>query len=374
MKTLKSIPLKFALAIAITALIFACDINPNNEVQPEILPESFAVDIPNSISNDAVAGGRFINGRVADDTLNGNEIYEQLGLFIAIGEGASDLVESIIFGIRVHNINRPITLTYISDDDNRAKNLVVIESSEFEGKTYDYELTITDADSEQNVDGGKAMQVFWNTSPVEGIAILKPFNIDRVHDADAGEGIFRIDYSENSEFGYDAHMIVSISNLTLEDPNVDPFSMRTIRMFAGKSGDVVDVYGNSSHPNAKLFTDDTGFNWAFVASGSEESGLGVAEVGLPPSNLDSNDRAVLLEDNSVKSVFTAAINEAFPNFPQWIIDAYLVNTEAPGFFDNDGFIQGGTSPGSEWDELVSRIQDLTPYNPLETSNLEIMFK
>jgi len=52
----------------------------------------------------------------------------------------------------------------------------------------------------------------------------------------------------------------------------------------------------------------------------------------------------------------------------------LVNTEALGFFGVDGFIQGGDSPGTEYDPLVDRIQDLTPFNPNDINNLEVSFQ
>ena len=108
--------------------------------------------------------------------------------------------------------------------------------------------------------------------------------------------------------------------------------------------------------------------------GHRTSDIGVAEVGLPPSNLDDPTRNVLLEYYSIKDVFTREINDVWPGLDQSIIDAYLFNTEAPGFFGTDGFIAGGTSPGEDWDVLADRLQDLSPYNPKEISNLNIDFK
>jgi len=375
MKTSKSIFKLLSLALIISMITISCDENPEIVTQQDILPESFGVDIPSSISNPNLVSGGRTSGR-EEEEFSGDDIYEQLGFFIAVGEGASDIVEAIIIGIGQYNIQSIQTLTYTSDEDGRAKNMIVLENVEFEGVTWEYQLTITDADSEGNQDGGNAMQVFWNNSPIKGIAILKPFNIDRLHDADAGEAIYRVDYSEVSDMlAYDSHMEVSISDLPLAQADEDPFSLRTMRMFAGKKGDVVDVYGNSNHPNANFFTDNTGFNWAFVASGSDDLDIGVAEVGLPPSNLDNNDRDVLLGDYSIRTVFENEILQAFGNdITQTQLDAILVNTNPPGYFDKDGFLNGGTSPGDAWNPLAERLTDLTPYNPLETSNLEVMFK
>ncbi|MEQ9217411.1 MAG: hypothetical protein RLO17_05180 [Cyclobacteriaceae bacterium] len=370
--------LKFLSLLATIALILvfvSCDDSINNPQEGEsILPERFTIDIPASIANsDASVSGRTA-GRVDDEDLDGNDIYQMLSFFIAVGEGSGDLVQAIIGSITQLGIDRPLFISYESDEDGRTKNLEVVEDVSYEGKDYQYLLTITDADSEGNDDGGKAMQIFWNKSPISGVAIIKPYNINRVDDADAGEAIFKVEYTEDSEFGYDAHMIVSIDHLPLENPLVDPYSIETMKMFVGKSGDLVDVYGNSDHPNAKFFTEDVGFNWAFVASGSESAKIGVAEVGLPPNNLDASDRETLLVDYAIKSVFTQQIQSVWPNLEQELIDLYLYNTEAPGFFNNDGFIKGGTAPSAVYDPLVSRIQDLAPYNPSVISSLDISFQ
>jgi len=362
----------------LTVMLALVSCESNNDATPQggsILPESFSVDIPSAISTDGSINGRYYgNARTKEDTIQGNDIYENLGTFIAVGEAASEIVEELIFAIRVYQINRPMVLSYESDDDGRVKNLIVVEKSEFDGSTWDYQLTITDADSEGNADGGKGLQVFWNRSPVKGIAIIKPYNTDRSEDEELGEAVFRIDYSEGGEFGYDAHMIVSIAGFPEVDPLEDPYAISALKMFAGRKGDVIDVYGNSNHPNAIFFAGNSGFNWAFVASGDESEDIGVAEVGLPPSDLDESSRDVLLDFYSIKNVFTREINEVWPGLDPALVDAYLVNTEGPGYFDSDGFISGGTSPGEEWDVLEERLDQLSPYNPKDISNLTLEFK
>ena len=366
--------IKPLIAAFTMALIFmACETNPVAEPQADILPAEFGIDIPSSISNQGAISGR-VAGRVTEDVLQGNDIYQHMELFINVGDRSAEIVGDIINSIRKYKIDRILTLSYESDEDGRVKNLVVVESPEYEGVVYEYGLTLTDADSEGNEDGGNAMQIFWNRNPIKGVALLKPYNIDRLHDADAGEAIIKIEYDSDSNLGYDAHMIVSIANLTLEDPNVDQYSMRTIKMFVGKTGNIIDVFGNSNHPNAKFFTEDTGFNWAFVAAGYDNQDLGIAEVGLPPSTLDENSREVLLGTYSIKNVFTEQIYAAFPNINQDLVDLYLMHTDGPGYFTDEGFVAGGTPPSGLWDELELRIEDLTPFNPSEISNLQIDFQ
>ena len=310
---------------------------------------------------------------MAVNPVNGNLIYEHLGMFIHVGDQGAEIVGDIIKGIAIYNINKPMSFSFNGDDDGRVKNIDVVEGSYMDGETWEYELTITDADSEGNADGGMALQIFWNRSPRAGIAILKPYNIDRENDADIPDAVFRIDYSEEGDRGYDAHMLVAVSGLPVLDPLEGPYSMGTLKMFAGKKGDIVDVYGNSDHPNATFINSDAGFNWAFVASGNNALNIGAAEVGLPASNLDEPSRSVLLETYSIKNVFTNQIYEVWPNINPESVETFLLNTTAPGFFDSRGFVQGGESPSEDYNLLATRLQSLSPYNPKEVAEMIIDF-
>ncbi len=356
--------------VMLSSMLTSCKNNDAVDPQKDLLPQSFSVDIPNSISNN----GTSLGGRVSSDTLNGNEVYKNLNTFILVGESASKIVEGFINGIRKYNITKVISLTYTSDDDSRVKNLVVASNVDYEGTNWNYQLTISDANAATQADGGKALQIFWNTGTIKGVAIVKPYNFDRKKNINSPDALFRIDYSEGGSSAYEKQMEVTISGLSLPSPLTDPNAISSIHMFAGKKGDVVDVFGNSNHPNAVFFTNTKGFNYAFVASGNELSDIGVAEVGLPASNLDSNDRKVLLKDNSVKNVFTKGITAIWPGIDQKVLAAYLKNTAAPGYFNKKGFIAGGVSPGADWNTLATRLEAMTPYSPLQTSNLAVKFK
>ena len=361
-----------AFFLLVTFFYYGCE--PQADMpQPEgsILPARFGVDIPNSLSSEYAV----TNGRKADiDTLKGNEIYQHLNLFIHVGEEAADIVGDIIKGIGIYQINRPMSLSFESDEDGRTKNLVVEEGAHFDGENWEFMLTITDAASESNDDGGKGLQVFWNRYPIKGIAMLKLYNINRSEHDEFNDAIFKIDYSEGGEHGYENHMIVSVADLPLADPLENPFAMNTMKMFAGKDGDIIDVYGNSNHPNATFIAGNAGFNWSFVASGSQTTDLGVAEVGLPPSTLDEPSKEVLLDYYSIKNVITREIYEVWPNIDPESVEAYLFNTGAPGYFDQYGFVSGGDSPGEEYNDLEFRLSLLSPYNPKSIANLSIEFK
>lgn len=352
-----------------------------DEKEYGILPANFKVDIPSSLSNNLKSTA--LKSTEAD-SLNGNLIYWYLNAYIAVGEGAADIVEAIMWSIRLYKIEDVISLTYTSSDDNRVKNLDVIADVEFEGRQWEYELTITDAESEGDEDGGIGMQVFWSRYPIEGIAIIKPYNLDRRKHSDRPDAIGRIDYSERTTDKYDATMTVEMAGL----PVVNTFEVGSMKMFVGRRGDIIDVTGNSSHPKAKfnIYDEAMGYNWAFVASGNDDQNIAVAEVGLPYSSENISTRSEILEDYSIKSVLTREMTNFVVEFwakagitlvPQEIenyVEPYLSNAAAPGYFNSNGFVKGGTAPNNKYNDLEDRIQLLTPYNPAEIATLSIEFR
>ncbi len=367
------------LALIVAVILSSCELDGLDQHEDNsILPERFMVDIPQSLSNNQPRSG-FHKSASSADTLNGNEIYKHLNTFIAIGEGAALITQSVIWHIALYKIDQVVELTYVSEDDNRTKHLVVESNVNFDNKEWEYQLTITDLESEGNEDGGIGMQVFWNKNPIEGIALIKPRNLNLKDNSSESEAMFSIEYSEKGMGEYETYMIVGIADLPLPAPIFAPYAMNSLKMFVGKKGDIIDVYGSSNHPNAHFFTDKSGFNWSFVASGNEEKDIAVAEVALPPSDLDENDRNILLKDYSIKNVLTAEINDWFFNTFGIHPDSsdvadYLTNTEAPGYFESVGFIQGGIAPSDEYKVYEERLEALSPYNPITISNLDINFK
>ncbi len=356
--------------------VFASCQKENNNDDKNIVPTSFKVDIPSSIS-DVPTTQKSAQG----DTMSGGEIYEHLRTFINIGEGAADIVQAIMTAIGQHGLNKAMELSFEGEDDGKTKNLVVVENSTFDGVEWEYQLTMTDADSEGNADGGIGMQIFWNSDPVKGIALLKPTNLNTLDTDPWTVATFRIDYSEAGEMGYEKHMIVSIVDLPTGDATLEPYAVNTLKMFVGKNGDIVDVYGNSNHPNATFFNqEDQGFNWAFVASGDDVLNIAVAEVGLPMSNLDATTRNILLGDYSIFNVFSKYISDWYFNetngetIPQDILDDYLQNMQAPGFFSSGGFVVAEIAPNNQYSQLEENIKALTPYNPSSINSLTISFK
>ncbi len=371
MKKFSSIKI-FILLISALMYVKCNQIDEPIPVTENILPETFSIDIP-----DALSQGESVRKSIVEiDTLPGDLMYRYLTFFIGVGETGAEYAEHIIDIISTYQIDKPMILSYESDDDKSVKNLVVIENSEFDGIIWEFQMTITDADSEGNDDGGIGMQFFWNRDPVKGIAIVKPSNLDNINNKHKKNVMYRIDYSEAGEFGYDAHMIVSADSLPMLPASAKNYAMKTLKMFVGKKGNIVDLYGNSVNPDAFFFTKNVGigYNWAFVASGNDNEDIGVAEVGLPKNDLDETSRAVLLDTNSMRKVLTEAIYAWNPHMPPNVVNSKLANTEAPGYFDSYGFVAAGERPNEKYAEIDVRLQDLCPYNPVEIRDLNIYFK
>ncbi len=372
---MKKISVILVVIFSVSFVFTSCekgDIEPIE--QKNILPENFRVEIPASLMSDATKSLK----NTKSGELKGNEIYEHLTTFISVGNEAAKIVSDIITAIPLYNLSQAQEFDFEGDDDGRIKHVIVVENSSFEGKVWQYQLTITDKLSEGNEDGGMGIQIFWDKDPIDGIAILKPYNINRNEIPLFAQSIFRIDYSETST-NYEQEMTVYVAGLQTDLIWQDKYAMETMKMNVGKNGNLIEVYGNSNHPNANFYTTNTGFNWSFVAAGSNVSEIGVAEVGLPSSDLNTTDRTVILKDNSLKDVLSAEVTAYFVSEwgltpTQQQLDEYLGDAEAPGYFNNAGFVQGGTSPGAEYDVFETAINGLTPYNPVEVSNLTIAFK
>ncbi len=359
--------------ILITLLIsFAsCEKDDIDSPVKSIIPSRFKVDIPQAISSQDVNLKLNKTGRV--DTLMGDDIYKHLRTFVKAGEDAADLMENILIWIAVHNLNRPMEISFISDEDGRKKHISIVEDVIFEDINWQYRLTMTDIENEDEANDEIAMQIFWNLNPIHGISILNFYNLNRNTDKKYKDTHYRVEYSETGNMNYDKHMIVSLSDFPLPPAENDIYRISTLKMFAGKTGDMVSLYGNTLHPNAKFFTEQEGFNWAFVAAASESLDIAVAEVGLPPMSLDADDRYTLLEKYSVKNVLREQILLTWPNIDPDVLNDYLYHTKAPGYFDNKGFVQGGSAPSNLYKPLEEEILQLTPYNPEYILNLSVQF-
>lgn len=350
------------LFIVISVFFYGCTKEKENSVEPaSIMPVAFKVDL-----NDAISSSDGVSKKTdSGDTISGNDIYKSIRFFIRVGESSAETVESLMFAVAKHKINKPMDIMFLGDD-GRQKHLVVTENVIYENVTYQYKLNIEDSNT-------TALQLFWNTKPVKGVAIMSIYNINRKEDITLKNAFYKVEYSE-AEANYDARMIVSISNLPLNP--LDNGSINNLKLFVGKKGDIIDIYGNSNHPNIKLVDENFtgGRNYAFVAHGNKKLNIGVAMVALPPSSIASTSD--MFTKYSVDSVFRAEVKIKFPSATDEIIDPYLKNTKPPGYFTSAGFVSSGTNIPSS-DGFTSDFIDLsglTPFIPNEIKNLSIKFQ
>ena len=121
-----------------------------------------------------------------------------------------------------------------------------------------------------------------------------------------------------------------------------------------------DIPFRISTENANIEVIGTSFNvTAYKLQENIEVVVSDGVVAL--SSKDNPDNKIILE-KGVRGILDPSVN------------AYFYNTEAPGFFSKQGFVQGGTSPGTGYDHLEGRLPNLSPYNPKEITNLFIDFK
>lgn len=340
--------------------MIAC--SSDDEVKATVdIPAQFSIDIPSSLSSNT---GN-LNGRASGDgdgIIEGDEIYESLRYFIHLGEESADILELTLKVGAILEANNVRSYTFDGDDDGREKRIDIVENVTRGGVSYEYEMIMVDTENEE-----QAVQLLWNTSPVTGVGILKPYNIDR-SDLEASESAFlRIDYSED-DANYDATMTISISGVEpVENGDID-----NMKMFVGKKGDIIEVMGNSNHPNVVIIDQDFtgGRNYAFVGRGDESTDLGVVKLALPPSSTATAD---VLEDYSVYAVLEAEINEVV-ELTESQIEAILIEAHSPAYFNSDGFITSGedNKPASFSDSFVN-LSGMNPFVPNDIKNLEVDF-
>jgi len=351
----------FVILALFSTVWLSCEKNTTDK-DKNLVPENFAIDLPSSISSPNTL--KSVNG----DTLKGGDIYKYLRFFIYIGEESAKLVNGVMLTIRTLDINEPMQLDYTSADDNRAKHLVVIENPVYQGQNWEFGMTVTDQNNQ-------ALQIFWNRSPVKGIAILKASTFDNTY-TDHKDMTIKVEYSE-AESAYKQQMVVSITGFT--QPANDIFALNNMKMFVGKNGDVIEIYGNSNHPKAS-FIDKTvtgGFNWAFTARADIKANIAVAAVCIPPSSLANNTN--IIDTYSIENVLRAEVNKVYTGIDQallnWYLSMYLADAKKPGYFDKNGFISSGTNKPSisGFTDTFINLSTLTPYVPVNVRDLNISF-
>ncbi|MDA0194882.1 MAG: hypothetical protein O2887_07145 [Bacteroidetes bacterium] len=356
---------KSLIVLIIASIINGCgskydQTKPDDILDSSILPKEYRVDIPNAISFDS----SIPEGRVRQvDFISGGDIYESLRGFIWVGESAADILEELFAGILDADIDNLVEFSVISDDDGRQKDLTVRQRVSYGGVDYRYELNAYDEDGE------RAAQILWNIDPIEVIAVLSPYDINRNDNPSNIDVLLRIDYSEVLS-DYEVAMTIHISGVPADSTGLD-----NIKMFAGRRGDLIEVFGNSNHPNLKII-DETftgGRNYAFVGRANETDDIAVAEIALPPSAVDTN--IGIMNDYSLFNILEDELNDVGITNPL-VIEVVLKNAQAPAYFIGDeGFVSSGNDlPDHEgFSKDFIDLTGLIPFIPRNIRDLQVEF-
>jgi hypothetical protein len=357
--------LNYLAAIALSLIVVtACkkDKTETKETPKKIVPTTMTVDVPSSIS------AQNLSKSAKGNELKGDDIYRSLRGFVWIGANGAKIINGLCYIVQAYDLTKVTTVTF-TGGDGKLKTLTMTQNPTIGGATWEWEMQVTD------YDGSKALQFYWNVSPVKGVAIFQASKLNHtdIFSAIHANAIIKIEYSE-AEANYSKQMIVTIDSLTLIHTN-DP---NKIKMFVGKrtSDGLLDVWGNSNSPNAKIYDQSHtgGYQWAFVAHADQDVDIAVAKVSLPPCNYLKSDTS-LWGTYSIYNVLHKELTDLGAN--QATVDEYVKNAKAPGYFmKGTGFLSCGpvapTTP-SGFTTTFCDLSALFPYVPNEIKTLKVVF-
>ena len=118
------------------------------------------VDVPSSL-----------NSQSTSKSLKGNDIYQSLRGFVWIGEVRATLINDLCTAVQKYNLTTIKTVTF-TGSDGLSKTLTVTANPTINGTVWDWEVIVTDQD------GSKALEFYWNASPVKGVAIYQAYKLN----------------------------------------------------------------------------------------------------------------------------------------------------------------------------------------------------
>lgn len=349
--------------ITLSAIVFS---GCSKKESGDSLPDNITIGISDAISFPASSSHK--SAYLGVDPLTGKDIYMLLRNFIYLGELSADLVQDMMISLKRHNINYATSFSYESNYDGKNKNVVVKENVYINDTTWDYCLTVSDEEL------GTAFQFFWNTNPLEVIAILQPraFDFSTTRNPNA---MIKIEYSENDP-DYDKIMIVSVTKMDSTSRQY----MSTFKFFAGKNGDIISLFGNSIHPYMALLNKNhiNGRSFCFQARNDVINDIAIARIALP--TILQTDMTNIWVDFSVDQVLSDEIDIFYPNVdPSTLTDIkeiFLTNAIGPAYFTGEqGFVSNaGNVPDDEgFTQDFMNMTGLTPWAPFVINQMTITF-
>ena len=342
---MKKIHLIFVSLLTLGILFSSCSKHRSNDVVPDNVKVklSDAISVPDLDKKDLTLL----------DTISGRDLYQELRTLIFIGDFASDLIEGALQSIKLYNIDKPMQFSYISDDDNTAKSVIVSSNATFENELWDYSLIITNEQKQ------KGFELFWNMNPLKVVAILNPgaYNVNVLLMRAA---MIRVDYSESNP-EYDRTMMIRIAQMD----SITRKYMKSMKMFLGQNGSVIDFYGNTIHPSAYIMDPDHagGLSWSFKGRNNTKLDIAVAKCALPPVTLPSAEMSTLWSTYAMDAVLQTDIEAVYVGATPGEIEPYLANARGLAYFSGPAGFVGSGSTLPEIDGFTNAFIDLTGLEP-----------
>lgn len=114
----------YCAALAFSILIIGCvEETPSINQTTVEFPDRFTVDIPESISSleEGTLGGRLEGD--GDGIIEGNDIYNSLRYFIAVGEQSAEILEFVLVVGKTLELYTVDTYSFTSNEDGREKRI-----------------------------------------------------------------------------------------------------------------------------------------------------------------------------------------------------------------------------------------------------------
>lgn len=323
-----------------------------------IVPTSITVPVPSSLNSNTIS-----------QSFHGQDIYQSLRGLVWIGESAANIIDQFCYLLEViYDVTKISTVT-ITGSDGLSKTITITSKPTHNGVAWDWEMNVTD------FDGSKALEFFWNESPLKGVAIYQAYKLNHTNSFSVSysNAMVQIDYSE-AEPGYSKQMIVTIDSISPYSSTIP----NKLKMFVGqrKTDGLLDIYGNCNIPNAIMINPSHtgGFQWTFVAHSNPDLDLSVARISLPPCNYTLADTS-LWGTYSLYNVLKGELKAV--STPDTTIAHYLQFALPPAYYiKTSGFLScGPTVPVSPagFTLPLCDLSSLIPFIPNDVRRLKVIF-
>ncbi|BDD11374.1 hypothetical protein FUAX_38060 [Fulvitalea axinellae] len=345
----------------------ACQDNGADDAVKDLekgIPKKVMMDLPRTVSHTAkmeeLSRRTFRGASVSNpfEKVNGRIMSQHLREIIGEGDRAGNITKELLAMMSNYKKNGKDSFEYKGKYDNRTKRGVLKKKVSFEGKTWDYELTVTDGGTDK-----LAVRMLWNGNPTKkALVLIKPFNLDQKAYKSVPKALYRIDYDTKKTAVADETMTVSLTGW------IASYRLSTdkLKFTVTRKGDIFEFFGNSNSPNMWIVKQaNKGKNYAFAIRCNAKTKIAVAKLGLAPQNLDENKD--LLSAYSLYNVYKKELDAK--KYPQ--VEKYLAGMKGASYYKGYTFHSSGDKRPEGFSAQFVDISKLTPFKPKTISDLKI---